>query len=303
MKHRLFFLAAGAALTLAAALAIAATPVRPPVRPPVRTPAPPATPTAREPATPRDAGIIEDDGQIAVEVVGMQIAKALPGDKVDQSATGRKVGTCLTLRFHGGDRRFIGVESKDSSLEAFVDDRGTQLVPKSDAVRVWADTPCFVGLDGKDCLFDLVSTRTPAAGATTLSFRGRIVLKCGLEGSTAEQASLSLERDGELKAGPAPMKITGVQHNEKTTVLTLSGKENAERVGRIRFFGANGKEIESQLLEKSTVGFMGDTVIDRTYALKSDTPADLTAVAVRVEYYKKVQSVAVPINVTAGLGF
>jgi hypothetical protein len=301
MKRRLFFFAAGATLASAAALALAATPIRPPARPPVP---PPRVPAPTTPAPGQESNpIIEDDGQIAVEVVGIQIVKALPGDKVEQAATGRKVGTSLTLRFHGGDRRFIGVESKDCRLESFADDRGTQLVPKSDAARVWADTPCFISLDGKDCLFDIVSTLTPAAGATSLSFRGRIVLKCGLQGAVAEQASLSLDRDGELKAGPAPMKITGVQRNEKTTVLTLSGKDNAERVGRIRFFHANGKEIESQLLEKSTVGFMEDTVTDRTYCLKTDPAAELATVAVRVEYYKKVQNVAVPIDVKAGLGF
>jgi hypothetical protein len=248
------------------------------------------------------AAPIEDDGQIAVEVVGLQVVKALPGDKADQAATGRRVGTSLTLRFHGGDRRFIGVESKDCRLEAFADDRGTEMVPKSDAVRVWADSPSFISLDGKDCLFDIVSTRTPAAKATSLNFRGRVVLKCGLQAAVANQASLSLDRDGELKAGPAPMRVTGVQRNEKTTVVTLSGKENAERVGRIRFFHADGKEIESQLLEKSTIGFMEDTAIDRTYSLKTESGAELTTVAVRVEYYKKTQEVAVPINLTAGLG-
>jgi len=178
------------------------------------------------------------------------------------------------------------------------------MVPeKSDVLRTWADGPSYISLDGRDCLFDILSARTPEAGATSLRFKGRIALKCGLQGATAEQASLALERDAELKAGPAPMKITSVQRSDKTTIFTLSTKEDAERIGRIRFFSVTGKEIESQLLEKVTIGFMEDTYFDRTYSLKTEPRAQLATVAVRVEYYKKVQQVTVPVNVTVSLGF
>ena len=47
------------------------------------------------------------------------------------------------------------------------------------------------------------------------------------------------------RAGPARMKVTGVQRGDGTTVFTLPTTESVARIGSISFHDARGKEIDT----------------------------------------------------------
>jgi len=246
---------------------------------------------------------IDDDGRTSVQVVGLQVVRPLPGDKGKQSLTGRRTGTVLTIRAARADEHLLGVDAKLSRLETFTDDRKTEMVSESGKLlRTWLDGRTWAGPDGRNCLFEIVSTRTPARGARQLRLKAGMVLKCGRDGVAAEQANFRLVKDSRLTVGPAPMKVTGVQRGDRTTILTLSTKSSVERIARIRFFDADGKEIDTQLLEESVVGFMGNTFYDRTYCLKTAKPRRIHAVTARVEYFNQIRRLVVPVDVTATLG-
>ena len=245
----------------------------------------------------------EDDGRTSVQVVGLQVVRPLRGDKDKQSLTGRRTGTVLTIRAGRADRHLLGVDDKLSRLETFTDDRKTEMVDESGKLlRTWLDGRTWASPDGRDCLFEVVSMRTPASGARQLRLKASIVLKCGRDGMAVEQPNFRLAKDSRLTVGPAPMKITGVQRGDKTTIFTLSTKSSVERIAGIRFFDADGKEIDTQLLEETVVGFMGNTFHDRTYCLKTEKPGRLDAVTARVEYFNKISKLVVPVDVTATVG-
>ena len=245
----------------------------------------------------------EDDGPTSVQVVGLQIVRPLPGDEGKQSLTGRRTGTVLTIRAARTDEHLLGVDAKLSALEAFTDDRKTQLVSESGKLlRTWLDGRTWAGPDGRNCLFEVFSMRTPARGARQLRLKARMVLKCGRDGAAAEQADFRLAKGSRLTVGPAPMKVTGVQRGDRTTIFTLSTESSTERIACIRFLDAGGKEIDTQLLEESVVGFMGNTFYDRTYCLKTAEPRRINSVTVRVEYFNRIRKLVVPVDVTATVG-
>lgn len=244
-----------------------------------------------------------DDAQTAVQVVGLQVVRPLPGDKGKQSLTGRRTGTALTIRVHRRDKHFLGIDGTLSRLETFTDDRKTKLIDDpSTLLRTWLGGRTWASPDGRNCLFEIASLRTPARGARQVKLKAQVVLKCGRGPATAEQPGFRLAKDARLTVGPAPMKVTGVQRGDQTTIFTLTTKDSTERIARIRFFDAKGKEIATQLLDKAVVGFMGDTFQDWTYCLKTDKPARIDAVTARVEYFHKLEKLVVPVDVAVTVG-
>jgi len=245
----------------------------------------------------------EDDGRSTVRVVGLQVVRPLPGDRQKQSFTGRRTGTALTIQVRRADRHFLGVDAGRSALETFRDDRGTSLIDEpTKLLRTWASGKVWTSPDGKDCLFEVLSPRTPARGARRVQLEAKVVLKCGRQAQVAEQPELRLVKGAELTAGPARMKIIGVQHGEKTAIFTLSTQDSVERVGRIEFLAPGGKAIHATLVEQSVVDFMGATYHDRTYRLESKKPARFHTVRARVHSFRKVERLAVPVKVTVGVG-
>ena len=244
---------------------------------------------------------VEDDGRARVEVVGLQVVKPLRGDERKQSFTGRKVGAALTLKVARADKHFLGVDRKQCRLEAFVDDRGTKMVgDAAKLLRTWLDGKTWVSGDGRSCLFEVLSMRPPARGAKKLTFRANMVFQCGRGELTAEQPDFALRKDSRLTVGPAAMKVTGIHRGEGTIIFALSTKTKTDRIARIEFVGADGKCVPGELVDQSVVGFMGNTFYERTYRLKSKAP--LNTVTARVVYFRSIEPLEVPVDVTAGLG-
>jgi len=246
---------------------------------------------------------IEDDGQARVQLVGLQVVKPLPGDQRKQSLTGRRIGTALTVKVSRPDQHFLGLDKAASRLEAFTDDRNMSLTTESaKLLRTWLDGQTWVSRDGDTCIFEVLSDKAPSPRARQVKFKGRIGLLCGRDGLTVEQPGFRLAKDGRLSVGPAPMKITGVQRGDKTTIFTLSTKKKPERIACIRFFDDGGKELDTKVLEKAVVGFMGQTYHDWTYCLKTAKPRRLDTVTARVLYFNKVRTIIVPVEIAAGVG-
>lgn len=245
----------------------------------------------------------EDDGRAQVELIGLQVVKPLKAGQREQPLTGHRTGTTLMIQVTRRDRHWLGLDPGASRLEAFVDDRGRELVDDGiKALGTWLDGQTWVSDDGQTCVFEALATATPSPQARRVGFKGLIGLKFGRNPAMAEQANFALDKDSRLKAGPVDMKITGVQRGDNTTIFTLSTKSKPERISRIQFLDADGKEFETKVLDKAVVGFMGETYHDWTYAIKTDKPRLVESVTARVLYFHKVQTLVVPVSISAGIG-
>ncbi|MCD6303409.1 MAG: hypothetical protein J7M21_00420 [Planctomycetes bacterium] len=252
----------------------------------------------------RSRGLI-DPPAADVRVVGLEVIRPLPGDKMKQSLTGRRTGTTLLVSVSRSGADFLGVDGKDCELDAFGDDRGTKLIDDAEAMlKLWAEGRNWVSPDGQRCIFEIISTKLPSPLARSVTFRGRIVMECGQGPAVAEQKNFRLVQGGKLKAGPAEMEVNGVQHGERETILSLATRADTRRIARLRFFQPGGGQLDARLTGKADVGFMGNTWHEWTYHIhtKGKNPKPVRVVDVRVEYFRKVRRVTVPVDVTAGVG-
>ena len=237
--------------------------------------------------------------EASVQVVGLQVTRALPGDQRTQRLTGRKTGTAITLRVARRDRYLLGLDRKASRLIAFRDDRKTELVSESARLLgTWLDGRQWTSDDGRECIFDLLARRIPARGAREVSLHAELAFHCGVGAVTDEHAGFRLEKDRKLTVGALEMKISEVQRDPNATYVTFSTPEVPQKIARIAFLDADGKQIEAHNLGRSVVGFMGNTIHETTFGLKKR----VDTVTLRIKHFRKIRKLTVPVNVTVSVG-
>lgn len=242
-----------------------------------------------------------DDGGAGVAVVGLQIAKPLqPADRREQSLTGRKTGTVLTLRVTRAGKHFLGLDAKASKLTTFADDRGAALVDDAaKALKTWAEGPCWVSPTGQHCILDLLALQTPSAGASQIRLKAELILNCGLDGVTAERPDFRFEKDARLALVPgSPMTVADVRFDANATYVTFSMQKIPDNVAAVSFLGRDGKEIDMQELSRSVVGFMDETIYEITYGLRNR----VQAATIRVKYFRRIEKLTVPVDIAVGIG-
>lgn len=241
----------------------------------------------------------------AVEIVGLSVAKPKPGDRFAQSlASGLQAGTRLHLLIRRGDLRIVDVDTKASTLEAFTDEKGTDLTKRAQTgwgSRSWLSWP-EVGDDGHTASFGITSKRVPAAGAKELHLKAAIVLRCGSAVKSAEVKGLALKKGSALAAGSLKMAVKNVQDGgwggDAKMTVELTSRQPLTPIRKLTFLAPDGKEIKHRRQGSGSSSLGRTTTYTTSYALSRK----VQTVTVRIEYYSKVQTLTIPVDVTTGLG-
>ena len=211
-------------------------------------------------------------------------------------------GTRLQMSISLPGRTFIGEARDECKFGKFTDDKGTELfaplghVPETDD---WLGTfgPKFSS-DGKLCGLQIEAPGLPAKDATKLQFAGTLVLRCGLMPKSIEQKNIALKKGAKITVGPVPFEIVNAKVEGNDTKVELKANKTLERIIKIAFFNAQGKEIKSDREGYESGSIFGSYTINQYFVL-SGKP---TVINVKISYFDKVENVTVPVNVEAGLG-
>lgn len=236
-----------------------------------------------------------------IEVLGLSVGKKLTQAQKDvflfvNEATRLQMGISLP------GRTFIGEARDECKFGKFTDDKGTDLfaplghAPEADD---WLGSfgPKFTA-DGKLCGLQIEAPGLPAKDATKLQFSGTLVLRCGMMPKTAEQKSVALKKGSKITAGPVAFEILKVQTVGDETKLEVKATKSTERITKIAFFNAKGKEIQSAREGYESSSMFGNYVITQYIALNGK----VTSANVKISYFDKVENVTVPVEIEVGLG-
>lgn len=236
-----------------------------------------------------------------VDVVGVQVVR--PVGFGDGQVRGRQVGTRVLLRVSAPGQFFADILPAASPLSAFRDDKGTDLVAPGGAAadRGW-EPDLQVSPDGSRCIVEVAAPRTPSPGAGGIRLDALIALRCGQGARKHHQKELRIARGAKLTAGGVDMEIDSVQEGQYgggavLAVVFVTGK-NPETTRKIAFLDADAKEIPSRVLRRRKYGFSGTT----TYEVILGLGKAVAAAGVEVTTFEKLETVKVPVNLTAGLG-
>jgi hypothetical protein len=239
--------------------------------------------------------------QAKIEALGVSTGKKLTQAQKDVFLFTNE-GTRLQLGISIPGRVFIGEDREQCKFGKFTDDKGTDLfaplghAPEADD---WLGSfgPKFTS-DGKLCGLQVEAPGLPAKDATKLQLSAKMVLRCGTSPKTIEQKSVSLKQGAKITVGPVPLQITKAAADGIDTKIDIKANKPVDRIFRISFFDAKGKEIPSHLDGYESGGFLGNYSVTQYFVLSGKR----TAANVKVSYYEKVENVTVPVEIEAGLG-
>ncbi len=236
-----------------------------------------------------------------VEVTGLSVAKPDQANKYNQSkAANIPAGTHIFFEIADDTRNFIKLDAKASKLSAFLDNKGTDLAKTKK--KGWGSSPNWLGSfpkitdDQHAVRFEIKSAACPTKGATKLTVGATMVLLAGSDLTTEKQIDVEFKLDGKITIGPVPFEIKRIEKGWGSweRAVTLFTNQPVDGIKSIKFFDAEGKEIESKQTSKST----SNKNINLTYSLKKK----VDKATIEIQYYQKVETLNVPVKRDIGVG-
>ena len=239
-----------------------------------------------------------------IKAVGLSVAMHDGSDSKSGSfAQSLDAGTIVHLMADFGDQIALEEIEDDSTIEAFTDDVGTVLLEPGEAERFG-----FIGMrnveiaeDGHSARFYFTTNERPADGAKAVVLKASVVFVLGRDLTTAKLDAVALKPAEKLTAGEHVMEIKSVgkpSWGDAQLEVEFTSQQSFAGVKAIRFFDADGKEIESEVNGNSRMQANDYVVYGRTLWLMKA----VDVATVEIDYYAETEAVTVPVDVTVGVG-
>lgn len=247
-------------------------------------------------------GLLADDekkAEVTAQATGLNIRKPLPPKKKDAFMFAPS-GTTLEVTLSAPNKFILGIDAKASKLERLVDDKDTKLNAGSGtfAASMWLSDFAQITPDGERCTVQMSGQAAPAAGASKVLAKGTVVLKCGSGEKTTEKKKITIKKDAETKIGAYIAKVAGEGSAFVGPGIVILS--NARDVKSVEFFDAKGTAISIIGAPYRNDVFKGPGKTQ--YAITYTLPKKLDALAVKVTFFSKVESVEAPFDLSVGVG-
>ena len=269
-------------------------------------------------------------GATKVEVLALHATKGLPGApvKYDMMTARDPIADILdipsfevSMLLSRPDRNLIAFDAKASKLLSLTDDRKTELMKETGGIPTGFDVgngeqspfQGKIGEEGHRCLVRLRAPRTPAPGATKVTIKADLVLKCGTAEKAVEQKDFAPKLGSKVTVGPEPMEVgegyggdnlgaaafgPGGVTGEMSIWLCHSAPTPPPAIKSIAFLDAEGNPIKSWVATP-TASFGPGKPFQTQYGLEKK----VDSLTVKVTYYEKVETLTVPVSIETGVGF
>jgi hypothetical protein len=236
-------------------------------------------------------------------IVGkLSLARAIKDAKFQRSRFGIKTYTTVSLYVSIPGKTIIRLDRDASMLTEFTDDKGTVLAnPGSGkSYKSWLGTRPPIGDDGHSCAPGVRSKKLPAAGASALILEATLAFLCGDHPEAAQWDDISLAKGTPVKLGMVAAKITRVSkptYGKMKLNVTFTSSQSFDTIRKLVFLDSAGKEIKSHRTGSgSSIG--STSTYSRTYGLAKE----VDTVTLKIDYWGKTETVAVPVKLNVQMG-
>lgn len=189
-----------------------------------------------------------------------------------------------------------GVDFKASKLESFTDDKKTNLYakvkglfapPGSDWLNEFATQ---YAPDGESITLQMKSTVAPGKGASKLRVKATLALKQGSDAKATEKKEIAMKAKEEATLGSFKVKVADFNN----AFSVISSEEN---IKNIEIYDEKGKEVKA--IPGRSMQPKGDK---KEYLYSFYLYQKTSKFSVKINYYDKVETVTVPLDLEVGLG-
>lgn len=236
-------------------------------------------------------------------VQGLSVVKPGPAD--DDGTRDFNEGTTVTALLHLPGRFLIGVDTSQSKLEAFTDDKTADLREGGRAGRLGLRsvvTASRLSADGKYAKVVFRAPGCPGAGATKVRVKGSVAALVGQDEKTVEKKDVSLKDGVDLEIGTLKVLVPAGGRAALADAATTVTYTGTKAIKAVVFLDARGTEIPV----RHSLSTLGGRAAGRGQFLATFRPTDRNARldrgTVKVTYFDRVDEVAVPVDLVVGLG-
>jgi len=233
--------------------------------------------------------------EVSVEPAGMKIVwKTLKKEFDGFQTYNSGEGVYLSLGVSAGGKGIIGFDKKKSKIKLLA---GGQDLDAT--FEMWNSR---TSKDGKTMRVEAKTKKLPGAAATDLKVSGAVGLilsskketkttkvtayKKGVEVELVKGFSFEVDSLGKPKWGDHPLEIS------------LKWSRDIPELAAVRFFDAEGKEIESSSNGSSSMEFLGKRSVSKQYKLKRK----VDKFRIEMDLWVDMEHVSAPIDFTLGIG-
>lgn len=242
----------------------------------------------------------QDSAKASFRVAGIRVAA--PADEDEMRPFNWSSGTTIALRLDFPAGGLIEIDEDASKLQAFVDDKGTNLLEGEERFgnSGFGSFP-KISEAGNAALIEITGPSVPAADAGKLIAKGTLVVRAATKKKTFTHKDVALKANGKIEAGSFPLTIKSFGKSdwqEDKNEVALTGKGDVSTIAEIRFLGADGKPLESDRISTMSFGSGESTNVEWSYTL----PLNAKVVTVEIDYWQDMKTLELPFGVASGVG-
>lgn len=267
----------------------------------------------------QDAGAGEGDAKKpTIRAVGLSVTKPIDDPWQFRGVHGRFAddangGTRVNLLVQGNGSPIIGIDEAGSSIDAFTDSLGNDLMQQPEPGRDDPRDFFFAqqnrpGLkdwrraeDGSAGLISAFAPKLPEAQAMRVMLRGNVVLTTATEQKIFQKKNVKLENGTAFTLGEIKCRIEDIdarRMEDREQMVMLKFDRMVPEIVQITFRDAEGEIIEANQNYTSTAGGPGNMTVGLGFEFE-DKPAAATIEFTRWVGMKKVN---VPFQLEIGMG-
>jgi hypothetical protein len=260
-------------------------------------------------------------GEYKTQLVSLRIDKPLPG--MNMARMGGHPGTSLAFWIADPENRLVAFDAKQSKLENFVDDKGTDLTELMPGPFNWSRFGVFRGShttspSANGFQLEVGGDSYPAPGATKISLKATLVFRRASSEKIVEEKDVPVKTGRKSKAGDLQLSIEAVSEEkmkenqernrgfrgtdlpETKMGISLVASGPLENIKGVLFFNPKGDEIK---ITMTSSGSQSSGLFGTTYTNDYWLAEKLDEVTVKITYYEGIETVKIPLNMETGVGF
>lgn len=258
-----------------------------------------------------------NESGIRVEFIGLEVGRARPTVPEDEEEDGFDIpegieGTLLRFWLHAPNRKMIAIDDELSKVVSMVDDKGTTFAASQDdrpakgfgllgkLRKQMSDTSMSFYPSAHMRTGDLeISVPTcPAPGAREIRLEASIVVKCGSGEVRDEARDVTLATGSTFTTGDIAWEVKRAEPFAQMGMkmrATLVTDFPYESLASLECLDEDGEPIDT--IEPAIIPGAGKVQV---YLMM---PEEMKTIGFRATYFKKLETVTVPIKLTTGVGW